>query len=298
MFMGYGKSPEADAVIDADQENWRRLIADHEEIIAHRVTVEWRGAAQRRRRRFLANLGALIFAVGLVLLVGAPLVWMQSRPTPDVGVPPLLATEDGPTVASQSPVDPAPDGPDGTGAREAPDDSPDGADVAGGADASPYPVTSLRGGMDPARWPTAVAIAALDVRAPVMPVGLLAATGELVVPPSPMDVGWYQRSSEPGDGGVTLLTSHVDTRAEGRGVFAGLVRLMPGDLIELTLGDGTTSRWEVVAREQHPKAALPTTVFARTGPPTLALVTCGGTFDRTTRSYSDNVIVWAVPATA
>ena len=71
MFMGYGKSPEADAVIDADQENWRRLIADHEEIIAHRVTVEWRGAAQRRRRRFLANLGALIFAVGLVLLLWA-----------------------------------------------------------------------------------------------------------------------------------------------------------------------------------------------------------------------------------
>jgi hypothetical protein len=34
-----------------------------------------------------------------------------------------------------------------------------------------------------------------------------------------------------------------------------------------------------------------------TGPPKLALVTCGGPFVSATGHYLDNVIVWATPAT-
>jgi hypothetical protein len=33
------------------------------------------------------------------------------------------------------------------------------------------------------------------------------------------------------------------------------------------------------------------------GPPRLAIVTCGGPFDAATGHYVDNVIVWAVPTT-
>ena len=45
------------------------------------------------------------------------------------------------------------------------------------------------------------------------------------------------------------------------------------------------------------KARFPTDlVYAPTLEPTLRLVTCGGSFDETQRSYRDNVIVYAVPA--
>jgi len=44
------------------------------------------------------------------------------------------------------------------------------------------------------------------------------------------------------------------------------------------------------------KNALPGSLFATTGPPRLALVTCGGSFDPATGHYRDNVIVWAKPA--
>jgi len=160
---------------------------------------------------------------------------------------------------------------------------------------SPFTTTSPRGPVDTSRWPTEVTIAAIDVRAPVLPVGV-GTSGALIVPDSPRDVGWFQGGSVPGEPGVALLTSHLDTRREGRGVFAGLVDLAVGDGIVLTSADGTTQRWTVTGREQHPKDALPEGLFARSGDAELALVTCGGPFDRTRRSYRDNVIVWATPS--
>ena len=43
------------------------------------------------------------------------------------------------------------------------------------------------------------------------------------------------------------------------------------------------------------KRELPPRLFARRGKPALALVTCGGAFDEATRTYAENVVVWAVP---
>lgn len=160
---------------------------------------------------------------------------------------------------------------------------------------SPFTTTSPRGPVEPARWPAEVSITAIDVRAPVLPVGV-GTSGALIIPDSPRDVGWYQGGSVPGEPGVALLTSHLDTRREGRGVFAGLVELAVGDEVVLTSADGTTQRWVVTRREQHRKDALPAGLFARAGDAELALVTCGGPFDREARSYRDNVIVWATPA--
>jgi hypothetical protein len=46
-----------------------------------------------------------------------------------------------------------------------------------------------------------------------------------------------------------------------------------------------------------PKTRFPTDlVYGPTLEPTLRLVTCGGRFDESQRSYRDNVIVFAVPA--
>jgi hypothetical protein len=49
------------------------------------------------------------------------------------------------------------------------------------------------------------------------------------------------------------------------------------------------------ARDQN-QAELPPEVFAAGGPPRLVLITCGGAFDRSTRHYADNVVVFADPA--
>ena len=49
-----------------------------------------------------------------------------------------------------------------------------------------------------------------------------------------------------------------------------------------------------LAKEQVPMEQL----FRTGGDPVLTLVTCGGAFDRSERSYADNIIVWATPVAA
>ena len=51
----------------------------------------------------------------------------------------------------------------------------------------------------------------------------------------------------------------------------------------------------MTGRLQIPKTELPAELFSRAGPPRIALITCGGAFNTTTRHYQDNVIVVAAP---
>jgi LPXTG-site transpeptidase (sortase) family protein len=225
--------------------------------------------------------------LGVALLVGAPLAWTLSRPSVDIGTPPAQAAAFAAT--SDQVVEPDRGAPAAV--------PPAAAETAVDEDVSPSPftITAPRGAMESALWPVAVNIPAIDVAAPVITVGV-GSEGELVIPESVLDVGWYQGSAVPGEPGVALLTSHLDTRSQGRGVFAGLTSLAIGDTIELRDTGGGVTRWRVTAREQHDKTDLPPQLFARSGSALVALVTCGGPFNQQTRSYRDNVIVWAEPA--
>jgi sortase (surface protein transpeptidase) len=92
-----------------------------------------------------------------------------------------------------------------------------------------------------------------------------------------------------------VLSGHVDDRVQGLGAFHRLVDLEVGSPVEVTLADGSAVTYRVDGVDQVEKATLPTDrLFARDGPPRLALVTCGGDFDTAVRSYRDNVVVTAV----
>jgi hypothetical protein len=80
-------------------------------------------------------------------------------------------------------------------------------------------------------------------------------------------------------------------------VFARLARLAPGDTVLVDRADGSTATFRVTRRQQVAKVAFPTDdVYAPDLEPSLRLITCGGSFDRDTGSYQDNVIVYAAPA--
>lgn len=230
--------------------------------------------------------------VGAALLVAALALWVGAGSprltvTP-FGEPPAAAAPAGGVPAEATP----PAGvPPGASSTSQPD--PDVARAAPRPASAPsFTTTAPSGSIEPGRAPVGLSIDRLGVQAPVEPVGVGAA-GRLVVPASPMDVGWFRGGSVPGAEGVALLTSHVDTRTEGRGVLADLARLEDGDVVTTISADGATLRWRVSARSQHRKEELPEELFRRSGVPTLALVTCGGPFDPDARRYRDNVIVWA-----
>jgi hypothetical protein len=119
--------------------------------------------------------------------------------------------------------------------------------------------------------------------------------GELQAPATPNDVGWYRDGATPGDPGTAVLVGHVDSY-RGPGVFWHLRNLRPGDTIDVPRSDGTVAHFGVDAVETVDKEAFPSErVYAPTAGPSLRLITCGGPFDRSARSYEDNVVVYASP---
>jgi hypothetical protein len=151
-------------------------------------------------------------------------------------------------------------------------------------------------------------IPALHVRAPLVPTGAVGApkTASLTIPADIHEVAWWdgrvrdghqtvrEDAPAPGQPGVALIAGHVDSAAAGPGALYELSDLKMGDIIEIYGSASHLSLWAVNAKPQTtPKTELPPSLWATTGPPSLALVTCGGPFDAATGHYVDNVIVWA-----
>lgn len=122
------------------------------------------------------------------------------------------------------------------------------------------------------------------------------AGGSLGVPPDISRVGWWQGGAQPGSAaGTVVIDGHVDSAAAGRGALFRLSTTPIGATAALAV-DGGQVRYIVRARHSYAKDRLPADLFTRTGTPRLVLITCGGSFDRDSRHYQDNVVVYATPS--
>ncbi|TYB52758.1 class F sortase [Nonomuraea sp. PA05] len=142
--------------------------------------------------------------------------------------------------------------------------------------------------------PIRLVVKRLGINAPIQSVGLKK-DGSIQVPPSENHnlVGWYRNMSTPGEVGPAVLLGHKDTRTRAA-VFARLPELKNGDTIEVKRQDKTTAVFTVGGVEQADKKTFPTQrVYGEQQNAQLHLITCGGTYDRTTGHYTDNVIVYA-----
>ncbi|TDV44293.1 class F sortase [Actinophytocola oryzae] len=138
--------------------------------------------------------------------------------------------------------------------------------------------------------PARVRIPAIGVDSSIVDIGV-DATGVLVPPPTTDVTGWFAAGPAPGAVGPALLAAHVDSVA-GPGVFFRLVDLRPGDEVTVVRTDGTSVVFTVTGTTRVAKTAFPTDlVYSPLPVPALRLVTCGGSFDHSARSYRDNLIV-------
>ena len=118
--------------------------------------------------------------------------------------------------------------------------------------------------------------------------------GELEIPGA-REIGWYRWSPSPGQAGSAVLAAHIAYDGTD-GVFRHLDDVDVGALVTIGYDDGSVREFEIIEKSQYPKDELPfDRIFAKDGDPVVALVTCGGTFNRTLRSYDDNVVAYAVP---
>lgn len=142
--------------------------------------------------------------------------------------------------------------------------------------------------------PKRLIVKRLNIDAPVRSVGL-DKTGAIEPPPLANTnlVGWYRKGPTPGSAGPATLVGHRDT-ATSPAVFNRLAELRYGDTVEVVRQDGTVAIFTVGGIEQADKTTFPTErVYGDSDMAELRLITCAGTFNRTTRHYVDNVIVYA-----
>ena len=274
-----------------------------------------------QRRRLVP--GLVLLAVGVLVAVGAPILWSVSHQDPglktiDAGVAVQLAQESvagGPASSTVTgatpPVGSVPVG-SAAPATSAPTTPPTAASSATSETTkttktraskpsttpkvskapnptSPKPVAVLQ--------PTRLQIPAIGVDAPIDAVGV-DDRGDMAVPEQVQQIGWYRYGAAPGDTtGSVVMSGHVDSAQQGLGAFADLSHIVAGDTVVVSDAAGRAIRYRVIGKEAFDKKTVPLSdLFSRNGSARLTLITCGGAFDSTVHSYLDNIVVTAVPA--
>lgn len=78
----------------------------------------------------------------------------------------------------------------------------------------------------------------------ILPMGLTS-EGALDTPRNIFDVGWYEASGKPGQGGTAIIDGH-NGGPHVRGVFKNLPNLVEGDVIQIERGDGVVYHYKVI----------------------------------------------------
>ncbi|MCA1645176.1 MAG: class F sortase [Chloroflexi bacterium] len=144
----------------------------------------------------------------------------------------------------------------------------------------------------PGAVPATLDIPTIGAHARVVPLGE-DEDGEMQAPADPDTVGWYELGTGIGTPGNALLDGHVDWGGRLR-VFGRLNQLVPGDTIQIANTDGNVFTYSVTWTRLYLADDAPLDeIFARTDDENVTLITCGGTFDQTTRMYQSRWVVRA-----
>jgi sortase (surface protein transpeptidase) len=144
----------------------------------------------------------------------------------------------------------------------------------------------------PAVTPAVVRIPSVGISSQLIRLGLNP-DNTIEVPKNFALAGWYIYRAVPGEPGPSIIAGHIDSKS-GPAVFYRLKDVSAGAIVEVERTDGSTAVFTVTGKEQHSKNAFPTEqVYGPTASPELRLITCGGSFNRSTGHYTDNTIVFA-----
>ena len=235
--------------------------------------------AESRRRPPTGGVGLVAASLVLVLVAGVLLLTSRYPANTDLAVAQAPAPRPVPTAtAPEAPAPPA------RSARMPRMQSSPEPRIVRPAQSAPQ--------AQPAAPPVRVTVPRMQVDRRLVGLSVLN-DGTLAAPEDFDTPGWYREGVAPGDAGPAVIVGHVDS-LEGPAVFFKLETLRPGDKAHVKRSDGTTVTFVIDSVRRVPKDDFPTQqVYGPTQRPELRLITCGGAFDNTTRSYDDNVIAFA-----
>ncbi len=144
----------------------------------------------------------------------------------------------------------------------------------------------------PAEEPVTLRIPKLKIDAKIQQTGLNA-KGNMGVPTNYSDVAWYKHGTIPGQMGSAVIDGHVDNGLGLSGVFKDLEKLEKGDDVYVVTKSGRELHFEVLSVNSYPYKAVPLDVlFTRKDDARLNLITCGGTWIKSEKTYDQRVVVY------
>jgi len=146
----------------------------------------------------------------------------------------------------------------------------------------------------PTAPPSQLLIPSLNVHRPVESVGVNR-YGVMNLPVNGWNAGWYKGSSVPGAPGDAVIEGHAGYPDQPM-LFGKLGLLHRGDQIIVELADNSKRLFVVVSTTSVPVGVAPPGMADPNGAPRLTLITCTGSFDANTFSYSQRLIVQATYA--
>jgi LPXTG-site transpeptidase (sortase) family protein len=118
--------------------------------------------------------------------------------------------------------------------------------------------------------------------------------GAVGAPETPMNAAWFNLSPSPGESGTAVIVGHFGWKDGIPAVFDNLSTLQKGDKIYTEDAEGLTTTFVVTEVRSYGENADVSNVFSSSdGKAHLNLITCGGVWNATTKSYSNRVVVFA-----
>jgi hypothetical protein len=142
--------------------------------------------------------------------------------------------------------------------------------------------------------PVQLLIPSLNVHRPVEAVGA-SRFKVMNLPVNAWNAGWYKDGPVPGAPGDAVIEGHAGYPDQPM-LFGKLSSLKPGAQIVIVLADGSRRLFLVVKTTSVPVGVAPPGLADPNGSPRLTLITCTGSFDANTFSYSRRLVVEATYA--
>lgn len=122
----------------------------------------------------------------------------------------------------------------------------------------------------------------------------LASDGTVGIPSYPSNAAWFELSPRPGEKGNAIITGHFGWKNGIPAVFDNLYKLNRGDKIYIEDETGTSTVFIVRESKRYDPKTSASLVFISTDERShLNLITCEGIWNKTQKSYSKRLVVFA-----
>ena len=146
--------------------------------------------------------------------------------------------------------------------------------------------------LPPAEEPVTMRIPKIGIDTTIQQTGLNG-KGNMGVPTNFTDVAWYKHGTIPGQIGSSVIDGHVDNGLGLAGVFKNLDKVVKGDDVYIVTKAGRQLHFVVDEVDTYPYKSVPLDMlFSRADDARLNLITCGGTWVKTDKTYDHRLVVY------